>query len=47
MQILLLYPRPHWVKILAETEDFYGCVSGDGINTLVPKDGHQQTRMVH
>jgi hypothetical protein len=47
MQVLLLYPMPHWVKILADTDDFYGVVSMDGINTLVRKDGTQQTRMVH
>jgi hypothetical protein len=46
MQVLLLYPMPHWVNILADTDDFYGVVSMDGINTLVRKDGTQQIRVV-
>jgi hypothetical protein len=47
MQLLLLYPMPHWVNALADTDDFYAVVSMDGINTLVRKDGKQQTRRVH
>ena len=46
MQVLLHLPLPHWVDILAETEDFYGAVSADGINTLVHKI-NAETRYVN
>jgi len=44
MQVLILFPQPHWCDVLKETEEYYAACCMMGVNTLISKDGSEKTR---